>query len=83
MKYLEILIWIGTIFGAASNVGIHFFNDILGVASVFSGALGYVLFKNGEGNKVNNFEAVRNLFWLIGFANWFNCNRVQRFRYLG
>lgn len=71
MKYLGILICNAVIIGAAFTVGINIFIDIISLAFVVGGALGYALLKGNENGMVSSFgEGAVYFGWLgllIGF----------------
>ena len=71
MKYFGIVICLAVITGAAFTVGINIFIDIMSLAFVFGGAMGYALLKGNENGMVSSFgEGAVYFGWLgllIGF----------------
>jgi hypothetical protein len=71
MKYLGIVICLAIIIGVAFTVGINIFIDIMSLAFVFGGALGYALLKGNENDMTSSFgEGAIYFGWLgllIGF----------------
>ena len=55
MKFLGLVICLGTVFGAAATVGIHLYFDILSFLFVLGGAIGFLVMKNKPENYLHNF----------------------------
>ena len=55
MKFLGLVICLGTVFGAAATVGIHLYFDILSFLFVLGGAIGFLVMKNKPENHLKNF----------------------------
>ena len=55
MKFLGLVICLGTVFGAAATVGIHLYFDILSFLFVLGGAIGFLVMKNQPENHLKNF----------------------------
>ena len=55
MKFLGLVICLGTIIGAVATVGIHLYFDILSFLFVLGGAIGFLVMKNEPESHIINF----------------------------
>ena len=55
MKFLGLVICLGTIIGAAATVGIHLYFNILSFLFVLGGAIGFLVMKNDPKNNIASF----------------------------
>ena len=55
MKFLGLVICLGTVISATATVGIHLYFDILSFLFVLGGAVGFLVMKNKPENHLQNF----------------------------
>ena len=68
MKFVGLVICLGTVVGAAATVGIHLYFDILSFLFVLGGAFGFLVMKYKPENHLQNFGQGAVYFRWLGTA---------------
>ena len=68
MKFVGLVICLGTVVGAAATVGIHLYFDILSFLFVLGGAFGFLVMKYKPENHLQNFGQGAVYFGWLGTA---------------